>query len=184
MSHGFSVFLWFEHPNKYKINVLSFKCDTMHPSIKILIGALLIALGVFSTITFYEQLLLITQGAIGPLLIIIGAFIVWLESDEWKLRKQADQDAQQQDKNFNVQKSLSPKEEKQKQQKEQGNKKTRRETQTETAKYIQALEGTVKEAKKNIREMENPNYEKILDLEVRGKDRKTIKDFLQRKIEN
>lgn len=163
--------------------MLSFKCDTMHPSIKILIGALLTALGVFSTITFYEQLLLITQGAIGPLLIIIGAFIVWLESDEWKLRKQTDQDTQQ-DNNFNVQKSLSPKEDKQEQQKEQGNKKTRRETQTETAKYIQALEGTVKEAKKNIREMENPNYEKILDLEVRGKDRKTIKDFLQRKVES
>ena len=78
----------------------------MHPSLKILAGALIIALGVYSTITFYEELLLVGKGIIGVLLIIIGAFIVWLESDEWKLRKT--QEEQKMEKS-EIQKRFTPK---------------------------------------------------------------------------
>lgn len=59
----------------------------MHPVIKILFGALMVVVGVYSTIVNAEQLRYIIEGAIGPLLVLIGAFIVWLESDEWKMRR-------------------------------------------------------------------------------------------------
>lgn len=146
----------------------------MHPSIKILIGAILIAVGIFSTITFNQELLTIAQGALGPILVVIGAFIVWLESDEWKLRRQEKREKKEK-KKLDIQKSLSDAEKQKKREK--------KEAQTETARYINALEGTVKEAQKNIREMDEPNLEKILELEKRGKDRKTIKEFLERRMD-
>jgi hypothetical protein len=64
-------------------------CDTMHPAIKILVGALMVVLGVFSLTLpdFFSAFVTLVKGAIGPLLILVGAFIIWLESDEWKMRR-------------------------------------------------------------------------------------------------
>jgi len=76
----------------------------MHPAIKILIGALMVVLGVFSLTLpdFFQAFVTLVQGSIGPLLILVGAFIIWLESDEWKMRKtQGDSD-----RNMGVQQQL------------------------------------------------------------------------------
>lgn len=61
----------------------------MHPAIKILVGSLMVVLGVFSLTLpdFFQAFVTLVKGAIGPLLILVGAFIVWLESDEWKMRR-------------------------------------------------------------------------------------------------
>lgn len=60
----------------------------MHPAVKILIGALMVVVGVYSSVTFWEELLMLVKAGIGPLLVLVGAFIVWLESDEWKMRRE------------------------------------------------------------------------------------------------
>ncbi len=61
----------------------------MHPATKILIGALMIVVGVYVSISpFRPEVIDLVQGSIGPLLALIGAFIVWLESDEWKMRRE------------------------------------------------------------------------------------------------
>ncbi len=60
----------------------------MHPAIKIAFGALMVIIGVFSSVTFWEELLTLVQASIGPLLVLVGAFIVWLESDELKMRRE------------------------------------------------------------------------------------------------
>ncbi|MFB6203000.1 MAG: hypothetical protein ABEK01_00765 [Candidatus Nanohaloarchaea archaeon] len=60
----------------------------MHPAVKVLVGALMVVIGVFSTWTFLDQITVLVKGAIGPLLVLLGAFIVWLESDEWKMRRE------------------------------------------------------------------------------------------------
>jgi len=67
----------------------------MHPAFKILIGALMVVLGFYSIIEFSAELLTVLKGSIGVLLVLVGAFIVWLESDEWKLRKTEDSKRQQ-----------------------------------------------------------------------------------------
>lgn len=67
----------------------------MHPAFKILIGALMVVLGFYSIIDFSAELLTVLKGSIGVLLVLVGAFIVWLESDEWKLRKTDDSKRQQ-----------------------------------------------------------------------------------------
>lgn len=64
----------------------------MHPAFKILIGALMIVVGVYSSVTFWDELLMVLKAGVGPLLVLIGAFIVWLESDEWKMMREQKSD--------------------------------------------------------------------------------------------
>ncbi len=64
----------------------------MNPALKIVVGALMIVLGVYSSVTFWNELLTLVQAGVGPLLVLIGAFIVWLESDELKMRRQQKQE--------------------------------------------------------------------------------------------
>jgi hypothetical protein len=49
--------------------------------------------------------------------------------------------------------------------------------------YMVDLDENVDEVKKQIRHAEDPDYEDLLEQEKEGKDRKTIKEFLQHKIE-
>lgn len=49
--------------------------------------------------------------------------------------------------------------------------------------YEDILDNNVEDAKKAIRDLENPDYGKLLDLEKKGKDRKTIKQFLESRAE-
>lgn len=59
----------------------------------------MVVVGVFSTATQLDKLLYLVQGGIGPLLVLIGAFIIWLESDEWKMMRESsesDRSVQQQ----------------------------------------------------------------------------------------
>ena len=60
----------------------------MHPALKILVGAFMVVVGVYSSITFWPELLNLVKAGIGPLLVLLGAFIVWLESDELKMRRE------------------------------------------------------------------------------------------------
>lgn len=75
----------------------------MHPAIKVAFGALMVVLGVYSSLSFTSELVNFVQAVIGPLLILVGAFIIWLESDEWRLNMEDDSD-----RGFDVQQSLKP----------------------------------------------------------------------------
>lgn len=63
----------------------------MKPLIKIMIGALMVVVGVYSTVTFLNELIVLAKAGVGPLLILVGAFIIWLESDEWKMQRQMEE---------------------------------------------------------------------------------------------
>ncbi len=56
----------------------------------------MVVIGVYSAVTFWNDLISLIRGGIGPLLVLIGAFIVWLESDEWKMRREESTTVQQQ----------------------------------------------------------------------------------------
>jgi len=73
----------------------------MKPILKILIGASLVIAGIFSSLTFSAQLINLIQAVIGPLLIIVGAFLTWLESDEFKHSRKKESKS-----GFDVQQSL------------------------------------------------------------------------------
>lgn len=50
--------------------------------------------------------------------------------------------------------------------------------------YKEILSGTVKEAKQKVRELDSPDYRELLRLEKEGKDRETLKDFLNRNVDS
>jgi hypothetical protein len=84
----------------------------LHAVVKILIGVLLIVAGFYwilygpsasslnsaiapylvaigsKPVASWNDLLLILNGGIPPLIVLIGIFIVWLEWDEWKIEKE------------------------------------------------------------------------------------------------
>lgn len=151
----------------------------MHPAMKILIGALMIATGAYTSITFLDQLTTILLGGIGPLLILIGAFIVWLESDEWKMSRQ---EKEKNKKDTGLQEQLNTARKIREKQEEQ------KESETEDRKirrdYSDAISGTVEEAKATISNMSNPNYNALIAAERRDKNRKTLLQWLERQKEN
>lgn len=49
--------------------------------------------------------------------------------------------------------------------------------------YDDILDQNVDEVKEKIRELDTPDYEELLEAEEEGKDRKTIKEFLNERIE-
>lgn len=68
----------------------------MHPALKILVGAVMIVVGVYSSVTFWPELVSLVKAGIGPFLVLVGAFIVWLESDELKMQREQRQESVQQ----------------------------------------------------------------------------------------
>lgn len=49
--------------------------------------------------------------------------------------------------------------------------------------YEEILDNTVNDAKNQILELEDPDYEKLLELEAEGKNRKTIRQWLEKRLE-
>ncbi|MFB6204055.1 MAG: hypothetical protein ABEJ75_00245 [Candidatus Nanohaloarchaea archaeon] len=52
-----------------------------------------------------------------------------------------------------------------------------------TAEYEDIVSGTITEAKDALKEMEEPDYRAALEAEKEGKDRKTLKEWLENKLE-
>ena len=47
------------------------------------------------------------------------------------------------------------------------------------AEYEEALDGTVSEAKESVENLEDPDYDKLIQLEEEGEGRKTLLEFLE-----
>ncbi len=138
----------------------------MHPVVKILVGAVMVVVGVYSSVTFLDQLVALLKAGIGPLLVLVGAFIVWLETDEWKMRRE-----QKQEEERGLQREFTPRDT------------VERDTEPDTPAqdYSEVLDGSVEEEKDRVREMEDPDYSALLDQERDGKDRKTLTAWLERR---
>lgn len=50
--------------------------------------------------------------------------------------------------------------------------------------YEELLSQNVDEVKNSVRDLENPDYRQLLQLEREGKDRKTVKEFLENRLED
>ena len=69
----------------------------MHPAVKVLIGLLIMVGSVWWVLegsakylgrSGLEDLISVINGAVPPLLFLLGVFIVWLEYDEWKIERE------------------------------------------------------------------------------------------------
>lgn len=129
----------------------------MHPIMKILAGAAMVVVGVYSSVTYWPELVTMVKAAVGPLLVLLGAFIVWLESDELKLQREKEDEAQGLQRQFEMEDSEPSRD------------------------YSEVLSGTVDEVKSEVRQMDNPEVGKMIDEERKGKNRKTVIEFLQKR---
>jgi len=140
----------------------------MNALVKVVIGALMVVLGVYSSVTFWEELLQLVKASVGPLLVLVGAFIVWLETDELKMEREQKKQQNQEEKG--LRREFTPQDDSETEE-------------TGMRDYSEILSGNVDEVKSTVREMANPDYRAILEAEKQGKDRKTVKEFLQRRID-
>jgi ABC-type multidrug transport system fused ATPase/permease subunit len=148
----------------------------MHPGIKVLFGATLTVAGVYLSITFSKQLVTLALGGVGPLLVLVGAFIVWLESDEWKMRRQ--------NKSGNTSSGLQEQlqnAQSMRQQNQQEETNTSNSEANEEMDYSDIVDSTVEDAKESISDMEDPNYDALAAAERRNKSRKTLLEWLERR---
>ena len=60
----------------------------MHPLAKVVIGAVLLIGGVAWTYYYWASFVRVILGVIGPLVAILGLFIVWLELDELRIERE------------------------------------------------------------------------------------------------
>lgn len=61
----------------------------------------MVVVGIYSSLTYSAEIASFVKAVVGPLLVLIGAFIVWLESDELRLSRE-----EESDRGFDVQQSL------------------------------------------------------------------------------
>lgn len=54
---------------------------------------------------------------------------------------------------------------------------------SENSDYEEILQQNVRQVKKTVRDMESPDYRQLYELEEEGKDRKTVKEFLEPKMQ-
>jgi hypothetical protein len=138
----------------------------MNAYLKIAAGALMVVLGAYSSITFWNELLVLLKAGVGPLLLMVGAFVVWLESDELKFERK--QKKENKKKKKGLQKEFKPSSE------------------TSGFKHREILEGNVDEVKQSVRNMDDltsSDLRTLLEQEKQGKDRKTVKEFLKKRID-
>lgn len=148
----------------------------MHPGIKVLFGATLTVAGVYLSITFSKQLVTLALGGAGPLLVLVGAFIVWLESDEWKMKRQNKSGNTSSGLQEQLQNAQSMRQQNQKEETDTTNSGT-----DEEMDYSDIVDSTVEKAKESISDMEDPNYDALAAAERRNKSRKTLLEWLERR---
>jgi hypothetical protein len=148
----------------------------MHPGIKVLFGATLTVAGVYLSITFSKQLVTLALGGVGPLLVLVGAFIVWLESDEWKMKRQNKSGNTSSSLQEQLQNAQSMRQQNQKEETDTTNSGT-----DEEMDYSDIVDSTVEKAKESISDMEDPNYDALAAAERRNKSRKTLLEWLERR---
>ena len=125
---------------------------TMRSSIKVVFGASLLTAGIYLSATSLESLIDLSRTVVGPVMILLGAFLVWLESDSWKDDAYADQGREELE-------------------------------QTDTVDYDSILDGTVNEVRQEVVNSEDDmDISTLMTKEKEGKNRKTLLDFLERRL--
>ncbi|MFB6100013.1 MAG: hypothetical protein ABEK16_01955 [Candidatus Nanohalobium sp.] len=159
----------------------------MSPIIKILVGALMMVLGIFTGITYSTELVNVIQGGLGPLLVLVGAFIVWLESDELKVRREEKKQQSQQETEFGGQQTL------QEETADTSNNQQAREAAQEIKQAVgtaedsqdneEILDNTVREVRDEVQERDDLDIQELLEAEKQGQNRKTLINYLERRVD-
>lgn len=140
----------------------------------------MMVLGIFTSLQFSNQLITLVLGGIGPLLVLVGAFIVWLESDELRVHRE---ERSQESEEVAGQQTL--------QQRPQGTAEQERDAAREIKQAVERggpdpqdiLSGTVDEVKEQVSSSDDLDTKELLEAEKQGKNRKTLVNYLERRVD-
>jgi hypothetical protein len=161
----------------------------MSPILKILVGALMMVLGIFTSITYSNELVNVIQGGLGPILILVGAFIVWLESDELKVRREEKKQQKQKEREFGGQQTLQKETETTDTSNNQQAREAAKEikqavgTSDDTADPEEILDNTVREVRDEVSDRDDIDVQELLEAEKQGQNRKTLINYLERRVD-
>jgi len=160
----------------------------MSPVLKIFVGALMMVLGIFTSVTYSNQLLNLVQGGIGPLLVLVGAFIVWLESDEWKMQREKKSQDKSSDQ-FQGQQTLETTETQEKEDLDQEKKEAAKQIKQAVSKSESkpsaeqiVANRTVSEVKDAFEDRNDLTAQDFLEAERNNQNRKTLVEYLERQV--
>lgn len=148
----------------------------MRPYTKIFIGALMIIGGIYwysldlfagTGLNNLDALVILFKGLAGMFVFLIGVFVVWIESDELKIQRELerhdfepDQYREQEDE-FDTGEGMA---------------------ELDEVDYEDVVEGTIDEVKEEVKE-KDLDPQAVLEEEKDNKDRKTLKEWLNSRIE-
>ncbi|MDY6778308.1 MAG: hypothetical protein SVU32_06570 [Candidatus Nanohaloarchaea archaeon] len=155
----------------------------MKPQAKILVGSLMIVAGIYwyslnpfaiTGMTNLQALVLLFQAGLGVLVFLLGLFIVWIESDELRIQRELEKHDFEPSDYKEQEESLEA----------AGEEEDKEEVAVETEPdYEEVVDGTVDEVKERVRERDlDPS--KVLDAEKGNKDRKTLKEWLESRVDD
>lgn len=151
----------------------------------------MMVLGIFTSVTYSNQFVAMIQGAIGPILLLLGAFIVWLESDEWRMQREEKSESQSSE--IRGQQTLQQETQSSTQDSdvEQETREAAREikqavsgnsTEENRDAYQLVSESTVREVKEELADRDDLSAQEVLKAEKNNQNRKTLIDYLERQI--
>ena len=151
----------------------------------------MMVLGIFTSVTYSNQFVAMIQGAIGPILLLLGAFIVWLESDEWRMQREEKSESQGSE--IRGQQTLQQETQSSTQDSdvEQETREAAREikqavsgnsTEENRDAYQLVSESTVREVKEELADRDDLSAQEVLKAEKNNQNRKTLIDYLERQI--
>ena len=150
----------------------------------------MMVLGIFTSVTYSNQFIAMIQGAIGPILLLLGAFIVWLESDEWRMQREEKSESQSSE--IRGQQTLQQETEStQDSDVEKETREAAREikqavsgnsTEENRDAYQLVSESTVREVKEELADRDDLSAQEVLKAEKNNQNRKTLIDYLERQI--
>ncbi len=148
----------------------------MRPYTKILIGALMIIGGIYwysldvfvgTGMNNLDSLAILLKGSAGALVFLVGVFVVWIESDELKIQRELQrhdfepEKYRQEDDEFDTGEGMA---------------------ELDETEYDDLVDGTVEEVKERVDD-DDLDPEKVLEAEKEGKDRKTLKEWLESRMD-
>lgn len=163
----------------------------MRPHVKILFGVVLVIVGIYwyaldiavgTGVSNLAAVAILFKGGFGIVVALLGTFIVWIESDELRIQRELERHDLEPQEYSEGSESLAATSGDEPEEEDEATGEDDVESDEDTMNYASIVEGTVDEVKEQVKS-EELDPSKVLAAEKEGKDRKTLTEWLERRIE-
>lgn len=153
----------------------------MRPTLKIVLGSLMIIAGIYwysmdaamgTGTSNLDALFILLKGSVGLFVLLLGVFVVWIESDEMRIQRELEQQDFQPEEYPDQEEAGAAEAEV-----------SSSEVEIATPDYEEIVSGTIDEVKDAVAE-QDLDLEELLRVEQQNKDRKTLKSWLESRMDS